>query len=104
MKLPQSIKLGKSGFIFADVWTENQIKDGKQKVRHSIEDGIETGPTEALIILVIKWARHIFMNSFLKMPEALSVEPTSKGRKVDETAQNSELVAEKTKMRLYVRR
>lgn len=35
------------------------------------------------------------MASFLMVPEALRVELTSKRRKVDEKAQNLELVAEK---------
>lgn len=100
MKLPQSINLGKFGFISTDVWAGNQVKNCEQKVRQSMEDGIKTGPMEALIILVIKWACNIFMGSFLKVPEALRVELTSKRRKVDEKAQNLELVAEKTKMRL----
>lgn len=82
MKLPQSIDLGKFRFISADLWTGNLVKDCKQKVRQSIEDGTEAGPME--------------------VSEALRVERASKGRKVDEKAQNSELVAEKTKMGSYV--
>lgn len=86
------------------MWTGNQVKDSKHKVSHSIEDGIETGPTEALIILVLKWARNMLMTSFLTIPEAVSVEPTSKGRRVDEKSQNLEVVAEKSKINLYVGR
>lgn len=54
MKLPQSINLGKFGFISTDVWAGNQVKNCEQKVRQSMEDGIKTGPMEALIISVIK--------------------------------------------------
>lgn len=42
------------------------------------------------------------MTSFFKVSEALKAELSSKGRKVDEKALNLELVAEKSKMRLYV--
>lgn len=66
----------------------NQVKDSEQKDRCSVEDGMETGSIEALIILVMKWTRNIFMTSFFKVPEAVRIEPASKGRKVNQKAQN----------------
>lgn len=64
MKLHQSINSEKSGFISTDVEIGNQVKDSEQKARRRAEDGMETGSIEALIILVMKWTRNIFMTSF----------------------------------------
>lgn len=88
LKLHQSTNSEKSGFIFTDVEIGNQVKDSEQKDRCSVEDGMETGSIEALIILVMKWTRNIFMTSFFKVPEAVRIEPASKGRKVNQKAQN----------------
>lgn len=75
-------------FLLMRLEIGNQVKDSEQKDRCSVEDGMETGSIEALIILVMKWTRNIFMTSFFKVPEAVRTEPASKGRKVNQKAQN----------------
>lgn len=104
MKLHQSINSEKSGFISKDVEIGNQVKDSEQKARRRAEDGMETGSIEALIILVMKWTRNIFMTSFFQ--GAWSSKDWTNQQRKESKSEGSELevVAEKTKMWLYVGR